>query len=383
MPGYVPPRQPPPWLGYLSQALSGLGAGLLGGQNFGQGLGMGFQQANQNIALGKQQSRQDEQFAFEKQKMDAEQKKLLQTQQEAAAIKQAKEAFIASQPPEMQTQLRAADAAGALDTVIAQQMKPQGPESSIAKLGADLKAGLITPEQFNAAIRKETYIAPQQGPAPTETERLLRLGGIDPNSEEGRAIIRGKLAGSQGITMTTPDGSTVTIGGKAGDLKESQAKATQYYATASKANESLSKSEQTLTSLGGYVAGQAGVAGNFFKSPEYRQAEQDAVVFTEQYYRALTGAAAPEAEYKRMAQQIIPLPGDDAGTIAKKKLTREAWLESIKVAAGPGAAKLTPTTPAAPSGDNTQRLLELNTKGANRTAEENAELDKLLTEMGY
>jgi len=77
-PGYLTPpgnKLPPPWLGYLSQALSGLGAGLLGGQNFGQGLGMGFQQANQNIALGKQQSRQDEQFAFERQKMEAEQKK--------------------------------------------------------------------------------------------------------------------------------------------------------------------------------------------------------------------------------------------------------------------------------------------------------------------
>jgi hypothetical protein len=42
----------------------------------------------------------------------------------------------------------------------------QDPYSSLGKLQADLKAGLITPEQYQAAVRKETYIAPQQPQAP-------------------------------------------------------------------------------------------------------------------------------------------------------------------------------------------------------------------------
>lgn len=39
---------------------------------------------------------------------------------------------------------------------------------------------------------------PDDGPAPTETERLLQLAGIDPNSPEGKAIITNKLQGDKG-----------------------------------------------------------------------------------------------------------------------------------------------------------------------------------------
>jgi hypothetical protein len=39
---------------------------------------------------------------------------------------------------------------------------------------------------------------PDDGPAPTETERLLRLAGIDPASPEGKAIIQKKLQGEGG-----------------------------------------------------------------------------------------------------------------------------------------------------------------------------------------
>jgi hypothetical protein len=41
--------------------------------------------------------------------------------------------------------------------------KPQGPQSAWGKMAADVKAGLVTPEQFADWVRKETYITPPAG----------------------------------------------------------------------------------------------------------------------------------------------------------------------------------------------------------------------------
>ena len=68
--------------------------------------------------------------------------------------------------PARRAQLEAAAAVGALDNVIGDQFKPQVPITDIGKLNAALQAGEITRDQYNAAVRKETYIAPQQ-PAAT------------------------------------------------------------------------------------------------------------------------------------------------------------------------------------------------------------------------
>lgn len=56
-----------------------------------------------------------------------------------------------------------ADPAGAMSILGEQLFKqPAGPNSSLAKAKADLDHGLITPEEYQAYVKKETYIAPQQ-----------------------------------------------------------------------------------------------------------------------------------------------------------------------------------------------------------------------------
>ena len=79
----------------------------------------------------------------------------------------------------------------------------QSAQEATAKLGngsdnASLIAVLENPYSTPGAqqIAKTLYEARNKPPAqqaPTETEKLLRLGHIDPNSDEGRDIIRGKL----------------------------------------------------------------------------------------------------------------------------------------------------------------------------------------------
>lgn len=62
-----------------------------------------------------------------------------------------------------QLALRAAGPAGVAELL--KRPEPQGPSSGIGKLAADLKAGLITQADYDAAVRKATYVAPQGGVA--------------------------------------------------------------------------------------------------------------------------------------------------------------------------------------------------------------------------
>lgn len=129
-------------------------------------------------------------------------------------------------------------------------------------------------------------------------------------------------------------------------LTEDQGKAATQLRLGMLADAYLDQKEQVLTDLSGYAAAQGGTLGNYFKTPEYRQAEQQAAILAEAYYRAATGAAAPESELGRMVRQIVPVPGDDAGTIALKRQTRKVWLEAVKLRAGPGGQNV--PDPAAP-----------------------------------
>lgn len=54
----------------LGQTFTGLGSGLLQGRNWGEGLGMGAQQAQHNMVVGQQQQMQREMFDLEKKKLE-------------------------------------------------------------------------------------------------------------------------------------------------------------------------------------------------------------------------------------------------------------------------------------------------------------------------
>lgn len=88
-----------------------------------------------------------------------------------------------------------------------QQDQAVKPLTNIAQLRADLKAGRIGPEEFKAALRKETYIAPVQGRAPTELETLQSW--YSSNDPVKKRIAEQKLFGSGQIGIV-PDPNSPT-----------------------------------------------------------------------------------------------------------------------------------------------------------------------------
>ncbi len=100
---------------------------------------------------------------FDMRRQKGEMERQQRADQAEAAKQRAIRSFIdREKDPARRAQLEAAAAVGALDNVIGDQFKPQVPMTDIGKLNAALQAGEITRDQYNAAVRKETYIAPQQ-----------------------------------------------------------------------------------------------------------------------------------------------------------------------------------------------------------------------------
>jgi hypothetical protein len=64
--------------------------------------------------------------------------------------------------------------------------------SPIGKLRADLQAGLIDQQTYDALIKKETYIAPREGPAQTERYRNAVAAGLIPGTPEFQQYILGR-----------------------------------------------------------------------------------------------------------------------------------------------------------------------------------------------
>lgn len=220
--------------------------------------------------------------------------------------------------------------------------KPEGPNSSLAKAKADLDRGYITPEEYQAYVNKETYIAPKDPPQAPETIRLMLAAGIDPNSQEGKAIIQGKLAGSNGITIG-PDG-TIQIGGPAGGkVTETQAKAANQ---ATMLDEALNNNEALLSKGGINALRMAGadtlsqygpipqLGAQTMLSAEEKQFQASRSAALESLANMITGAAFTE-EQKRNFTKMLPAATDDAETSAAKIKSLRRSLNQLKKNAGP------------------------------------------------
>jgi hypothetical protein len=64
--------------------------------------------------------------------------------------------------------------------------------SPIGKLRADLQAGLIDQQTYDALIKKETYIPPREGQGMTERQRNAVAAGLQPGSPEFQQYILGR-----------------------------------------------------------------------------------------------------------------------------------------------------------------------------------------------
>lgn len=174
------------------------------------------------------------------------------------------------------------------------------PLTDVAKLKSDLDAGLITEEQYKAAVAKE-------------------------------------LQANNGLNVTTnPDGTvSVQQGGPAGatmpKLTEGQSKDVVYLTKGAGALPALDQFGDSLTSLPETVGGMAPLVGNYAKSEGFQQAEQAGKEFLAAVLRKDTGAAVTKSEEDMYGAMYLPRPGDKPALLAQKKAARVRALKAIEL----------------------------------------------------
>lgn len=149
-----------------------------------------------------------------------------------------------------------------------------------------------------------------------------------------------------GLTVTTnPDGTTtVQQGGGSGlKLTEGQGKDLGFYTRGSQANQGLSTLEGQLTDFVQQNTGSIPLGlGNYMRSPEFRQAKVEADNFLTALLRKDTGAAISDKEFELYGPMFLPVPGDDAATIALKRQKRATALLGLR--SGLGTAEIVAAT---------------------------------------
>lgn len=180
------------------------------------------------------------------------------------------------------------------------------PLTDLAKLGADLKGGRISQAQYDAAIAKETAIN----------------GGttLSVNPETGQ--VEFKQGGPAGATDPK--------------LTEGQSKDAFYYIRGEGANDALAANEQSLTNLKDTVVGGIPLAGNFFTSEGFKNANRDGKEFLAAVLRKDSGGAITPEEWSSYGPMYLPAPGDDADQLARKREARQRAMDALKAVSGPG-----------------------------------------------
>lgn len=170
------------------------------------------------------------------------------------------------------------------------------PQSAIAKLEADRRAGLITDEQYQAGL---------QALAPSGMT-------IESDGAGGFRLVQGPGAGKP--------------------LTEAQSKDTVYATRAAGALPTLDKYETALTSIGDVALGAdpTGLLRGRMQSEEYQLARQAGDEFLQAILRKDTGAAITAQEQELYGQTYLPQPGDSQEVIAQKRQARRRALAAIK-----------------------------------------------------
>lgn len=176
------------WRDKVPDLLLGAGIGLLQGDNVGEGLGQGLQYAVQLGQDREQNRRRDELTDMQRQQFEYGMAKD-RAATEAGAAEIAQRNRLIDGMTGVSDDVKAwAKANPDFDPF----PKAEGPESSLGKLAADLKAGRISQAEYDAAVKKENYIAYPQGPGPTEKERNALSAGLVPGTQEYNDFILGR-----------------------------------------------------------------------------------------------------------------------------------------------------------------------------------------------
>lgn len=195
---------------------------------------------------------------------------------------------------------------------------------------------------FDPQNRQPVYTAPGDGSAPTVQTFYDDMGReykAEWRDGDWRQV-GGAKPPSGGVTVTSPDGTTMTLGGSGGGkITEQQGKDIVYYTQGTDANTRLADLESELTDFAQANTGLIPLGiGNYLRTPEYRQASVAAERFLSAVLRKETGAAVTDTEWNRYGPMFLPIPGDDDGTIQQKRRAREVALLAIRSGLGTAEA---------------------------------------------
>jgi hypothetical protein len=240
--------------------------------------------------------------------------------------------------------------------ILADWMKPQEapqPYSGLAKLKADLDAGRIDRATYDAAVKKETYIAPQSPQQPPATNLITLVG---PKGEQQSFDSRDPMVRqltSQGWVERqnsmfpaapsgysyAPEGLAPIPGGPAdpanpNNITGDQRKTASFATRLESANAIIDANENVGT---GYL--QEGLAsvpffGSKLASTEKQSLNQAQRDFINAQLRRESGATIQDTEFESAAKQYFPQPGEGAEIVAQKKEARRIAVENMKREAG-------------------------------------------------
>lgn len=276
-----------------------MGAAMMGGQTLGQQIGGGLQAAG--VAK--------------------------QAQQEAAKRNQTVE-WLKSINPEIAQAVEMGALSGADGYKMAiEAQTPKTPD--FQEVGGQL---------FNPATQ-EWITPPNQAPKPPEMQTLYDDRGAEYKAQwnpqtQNWEKVGGSKAGSNGITITNPDGTTTQIGGTAAKTTEADRRASLLAKQMQgSANDAL-KNFDTLATARNTGAAMGGMAGRAVMDPQ-AQVAKDAVTNVVANWLYLTsGATATPDEVRKQVEMTIPTAVDDEMTVAAKKARFKAIVDTMNERGG-------------------------------------------------
>lgn len=177
------------------------------------------------------------------------------------------------------------------------------PQSAIAKLAADLRAGLITQEQYDLAV---TNMAPP---------------GMSIESD-----------GQGGFRMVQGPG----VSGGVRPFTEAQSKDNVYATRAKGALEILDPIAGALASRGEQIAENVPLGfGREFQTQAFQVAKQAGDEFLQAILRKDTGAAITAQEQALYGTTYLPQPGDGPAVLEAKKSARQRAIAAIEAGMSP------------------------------------------------
>lgn len=285
-----------------------LGAGIMGGQNFGQGLANGVQMALPMM----QQKKEEAQAQF----LENKTRQWLQQQYPGEDFN--------TMTPDM-VKLYANEA-------MKKRFAP--PEKAEFKQLDDGTYGA-----WDGSTFKKLGSAPKpiDLPAIADEYNWMKSQGYKGSPEEYQAW-KANLSKSGFMVEQTADGFRVVQGSVNAPpkLTEAQSKDVNFLTRAKKAEADLAPVENELTSWAQKQAqGLPMDLGNYAASPNYQKAQQAGREILAIILRKDTGAAVTPSEFETYGKIYLPQPGDSKETIAAKKQSRETAIKAIQSGLGP------------------------------------------------